>query len=116
MINIHNICCVSSQLFLFASIYNYYYNNIFYSYYIFSLYCSSILYHTTGNLLIRQIDMLISQIAIIIGIIISIYSKNIYPTIFAGIIIISYNPTKTYTYHAIFVHIPAFLGIMTLCI
>lgn len=116
MIKIHNICCVTSHLFLFASIFNFYNNNLYYAYYVFSLYCSSIIYHSTGNLLIRQIDMLISQIAIIIGIIISIYSKNIYPTIFAGIIIISYNPTKTYTYHAIFVHIPAFLGIMTLCI
>ena len=116
MIKINNVCCLTSQLFLFASLFNYYNNNLYYSYYVFSLYCSSIIFHSTGNLLIRKIDIFISQIAIITGIIISIYNNNIYPSLFAGIIIISYNPTKTNIYHAIFVHIPAFLGIMSLCI
>ena len=114
MIKIHNMCCLTSQLFLFASIFNFYNNNLYYAYYVFSLYCSSIIYHSTGNILIRKIDIFISQIAIITGIIISIYNNNIYPSIFAGIIIIAYNPTKTNIYHAIFVHIPAFLGIMSL--
>ncbi len=44
-----NICIASSHLFLFASIFNYYHNNIVECFSIFSLYISSIIYHYNGE-------------------------------------------------------------------
>ena len=116
MIKIRNICCVSSQLFLIASIINYNYENFWCSYYIFSMYITSIIYHSTGNMVIRNIDMFITKLSILLCVIICIYNKNIYPSIFTGFIMIAYNPNKSNMYHAIFVHIPGFCGFIALCI
>ena len=43
-----NICILSSQLFLLASLFNYYHNNIIESTSIFILYIPSIIYHYNG--------------------------------------------------------------------
>ncbi len=116
MIKIRNICCVSSQLFLIASIINYNYENYWCSYYIFLMYMSSILYHSTGNIVIRKIDIFVTKFVILLCIMFSICYNNIYPSLFTGFIMIAYNPKKSNMYHAIFVHIPGFCGFVALCI
>jgi hypothetical protein len=114
MCKINNICVLSSQLFLLSSIFNYYNNYFYSSYSIFILYCSSVLYHSTNNILVKKIDMFITKIAICLCIIISINEKNIYPSLCTSIVIMCYNPKKSHLYHSLLVHIPGFIGFMSL--
>lgn len=114
MFKLNNPCVLSSQLFLFAALFNYNNNYVYPPYIIFSLYLSSILYHSTGNLVLRTIDILITRLTIIFCIIISINERNIYPSIFTGLVIMFYRPNKSNLYHAIFVHIPGFFGFISL--
>jgi len=116
MMKIRNICCVSSQLFLIASIINYNYENYWCSYYISLMYVSSTIYHSTGNMTIRKIDIFITKFVILLCIMFSIKYNNIYPSFCTGFIMIVYNLKKSNMYHAIFVHIPAFCGFISLCI
>ena len=80
------------------------------------MYISSTIYHSTGNMVIRKIDMFITKLAILLCIMISICNKNIYPSLFTGFIMTAYNPNKSNMYHVIFVHIPGFCGFIALCI
>jgi hypothetical protein len=116
MYKLNNFCVLTSQLFLLASIFNYYNNYFYSSYSIFSLYCTSVLYHTTNNILFRKIDVFITKLTIFLCIIISINDKNIYPSLFTSFIIISYNRNKSHLYHSLLVHIPGFLGFISLCL
>ena len=76
---------------------------------------SSIIYHSTGNLIALKIDYFIRNI---FGAIFSIYSisiGNVWPIIYGAIAILGYqnnqiNQINKNINHALFVHIPVFLG------
>ena len=76
---------------------------------------SSIVYHSTGNLIALKIDYFIRNI---FGAIFSIYSisiGNVWPIIYGAIAILGYQENQINRHfdnknHALFVHMPVFLG------
>lgn len=121
-----NICIISSHLFLLASIFNYYHNNIIECFSIFSLYITSIIYHYNGEkymnivnnftLDYKQIDVYCCRIVISICIILSLMKYNIYPalaTLFISIMYY-YKISYTNTLHSILIHLPGALGFFAL--
>ena len=77
------LCILSSHLFLLASLFNYYHNNIIECISIFILYITSIFYHNNGesNINYKIVDEYCCRIVIIICILLSLPKYNIYPTI-----------------------------------
>ena len=119
------ICFISSHLFLLASLFNYYHNNIIECTSIFILYITSILYHTNGhtnetNINIfnyKLIDEYSCRIVISICIILSLSKYNFYPTVATLFIAIMYYYKIAYTntLHAILIHLPGSFGFFALC-
>lgn len=127
-----NICILSSHLFLLASLFNYYHNNIIESISIFILYITSIIYHYNGEKTItinlinnhnyniniklklnyKTIDVYCCRIVISICILLSLINYNIYPTLATLFISIMYFYEVAYTniLHAILIHLPGSLG------
>ena len=127
-----NICILSSQLFLLASLFNYYHNNIIESTSIFILYITSIIYHYNGektiyinlinnniiklNYKTKTIDVYCCRFVIFICMILSLINYNIYPTLATLFISIIYFYELAYTdiLHSILIHIPATLGLFSI--
>ena len=135
-----NICILSSHLFLLASIFNYYHNNIIESISIFILYITSIIYHYNGDKTVtinininvnvinnytynhnhnhniklncKKIDVYCCRIVISICILLSLINYNIYPTLATLFISIMYfyEIAHTNILHAILIHLPGALG------
>ena len=133
-----NICILSSHLFLLASLFNYYHNNIIESISIFMLYITSIIYHYNGektvninllnnynyndnhnhnhiiklNLNYKTLDVYCCRIVISICILLSLINYNIYPTLATLFISIMYfyEIAHTNILHAILIHLPGALG------
>lgn len=111
------ICLVSSHLFLLASLFNYYHNNIIECISIFILYITSIFYHNNGennlNMInYKIIDIYCCRIVILICGILSLINYNIYPTLATLFISIMYYYEIAYTniLHSILIHLPGALG------
>jgi len=118
------ICILSAQLFLLASICNFYWKNYIECIIIFIMYISSVNYHIIPTLQNKAIDEFLVKINMSIGIIISLYYYNVLPTLCAMLIIYMYyleirkfrfvmNSIKSNIYHSIFIHFIAFLGFMS---
>ena len=111
------ICLLSSQLFLLASLFNYYHNNIIECISIFTLYITSIFYHNNGennqNMInYKTIDIYCCRIVVFICGILSLYKYNIYPAFATLFIAIIYYYEIAYTniLHSILIHVPGSLG------
>jgi hypothetical protein len=113
---------LSSHLFLLASLFNYYYNNIIECISIFILYITSIFYHYNGennnslNINYKIIDEYCCRIVILICIILSLPKYNIYPTLATLFISIMYYNKINYTniLHSILIHLPGTLGFFSI--
>jgi hypothetical protein len=115
------ICLVSSHLFLLASLFNYYHNNIIECISIFILYITSIFYHNNGEhnlnrIDYKTIDIYCCRIVIFICGILSLINYNIYPTLATLFISIMYYYDIAYTniLHAILIHLPGAVGFFTI--
>jgi hypothetical protein len=116
------ICVLSAQLFLVAAICNYNWCNYFESSIIFLVYITSIYYHKNPTILNKIIDEYMARITVIVSISSSLYYYNIFPSIFTSIMAYMYfnapkfqmNSHISNLYHALCVHIPCFLGLMSL--
>ena len=124
-----NICVLSSHLFLLASLFNYYQNNIIESISIFILYITSIIYHYNGEKTVninainnnikvnyRIIDVYCCRIVIVICILLSLINYNIYPTLATLFISIMYFYEIAYTniLHSMLIHLPGALGFFSI--
>ena len=113
-----NIGILSSHLFLLASLFNYYHNNIIECISIFILYITSIFYHNNGesNINYKIVDEYCCRIVIIICILLSLPKYNIYPTIATLFISIMYYNNLNYTniLHSILIHLPGSLGFFSI--
>ena len=128
-----NICFLSSHLFLLASLFNYYHNNIIESISIFILYITSIIYHYNGEKTVdinlinnynniniklnyKTIDVYCCRIVISICILLSLTKYNIYPTLATLFISIMYfyEISNTNTLHSILIHLPGTLGFLAI--
>ena len=116
------ICVLSAQLFLVAAICNYNWCNYFESSIIFLVYITSIYYHKNPTILNKVIDEYMARITVLVSISSSLYYYNIFPSIFTSTMAYMYfnapkfqmNSHISNLYHAICVHIPCFLGLMSL--
>ncbi len=116
------ICVLSSQLFLIASLFNYFWGNYIESSLIFLLFMTSVSYHKKPIPLYKIIDEFMVKFSIFISIVISLYNYNILPTISTIIITYAYynSPdckkpcTLCNLYHAVFVHFIGFLGFISI--
>ena len=111
------ISFLSSQLFLIASLFNYYrWNNYIEGITILLLYFTSILYHSSGNIYLRNVDMAITKLTVLVCGIMSLLKKNILPIIFVILVTFFYyaNTSATPFYHSMFIHFPGFVGFMML--
>ena len=112
-----NICIVSSHLFLLASLFNFYNNNIIECICIFLLYITSIFYHNNGEsnlntLNYKMIDIYCCRIVVFVCGILSLSKYNIYPTLATLFIAIIYYYEIAYTniLHSILIHLPGSFG------
>jgi hypothetical protein len=117
-----NICIASSHLFLLASLFNYYHDNIIECISIFTLYITSIIYHYNGeknififnmfNLDYKLIDVYCCRLVICICMIFSLIKYNICPTLATIFISIMYYYKISYTniLHSILIHLPGAFG------
>ena len=116
------ICVLSGQLFLVAAICNYNWCNYFESSIIFLVYITSIYYHKNPTCINKILDEYMARITVLVSISSSLYYYNIFPSIFTSIMAYMYfnvpkfqmNSHISNLYHAICVHIPCFLGLMSL--
>ncbi len=115
------ICLVSSHLFLLASLFNYYHNNIIECISIFLLYITSIFYHNNGesnlNMInYKTIDIYCCRIVVVVCGILSLMNYNIYPTLATLFISIMYYYEIAYTniLHAILIHLPGAVGFFSI--
>jgi len=116
------ICVFSAQLFLIAAICNFTWCNYLESSIIFLVYITSIYYHKNPTYINKVIDEYMARITVVVSISSSLYYYNILPSIFTSIMAYMYfnapkfkiNSYISNLYHAICVHIPCFLGLMSL--
>lgn len=115
------ICLVSSHLFLLASLFNYYHNNIIECISIFLLYITSIFYHNNGesnlNMInYKTIDIYCCRIVVVVCGILSLSKYNIYPAFATLFIAIIYYYQIAYTniLHAILIHLPGAVGFFSI--
>jgi hypothetical protein len=111
------ICLLSSQLFLLASLFHYFHcDNILETILIFSGYLTSICYHYNGNATMRLIDIWIIRIGASVCNTNSIMYNNYLPGLFTSICAFFYymRYSSSNLYHALCVHVPAFLSFITM--
>jgi len=116
------ICVFSAQLFLIAAICNFTWCNYLESSIIFLVYIISIYYHNKPTCINKIIDEYMARITVVVSILSSLYYYNILPSIFTSIMAYMYfnspkfqiNSYISNIYHAICVHIPCFLGLISL--
>jgi hypothetical protein len=115
------ICLISSHLFLLASLFNYYHNNIIECISIFILYITSIFYHNNGehnlNMInYKTIDIYCCRIVVVICGVLSLYKYNIYPAFATLFISIMYYYEIAYTniLHSILIHLPGAVGLFAI--
>jgi len=116
------ICVLSAQLFLVAAICNYTWGNYIESSIILLVYITSIYYHKHPTIINKFLDEYMARITVFTTITSSLYNYNILPTVFTSIMSYMYfnapkfqmNSHISNLYHAICVHIPCFLGLMSL--
>jgi len=105
-----------------ASIYNYNWGNYFLSFVILASYIVSCIYHYYPTPQTKYNDEVVARILVCVSCVSSLYSANIFPTIFTSLLgYMYYNRPKfipnTYIdnlYHSICSHMIAFFGLMAL--